>query len=270
MSLVWNKFFSFDGLAAGLNGLQLESAFFLFLGLFVWRPISMSTLKIFFPSGLRVNLLSIFFDILFVAPFLVYLISIISRWVGDGLLGFVAPNAGGEFSWLMLCIALVLGDLVAYFRHRLEHFKAMWPIHEMHHSDRDMVWISLYRFHPFNRVSSSLIDVGVLLVIGFPWSVIVLNGFIRHCYGLLIHARIDWTYGFLGRVFVSPAMHRWHHVKAGEGVGKNFATLFSIFDQVFGTYYVPGCCLEELGTDAPEHNSFFAQLLAPLLLSKYK
>ncbi|WDJ84232.1 sterol desaturase family protein [Xanthomonas campestris] len=270
MSLPKHEIFSFDGLVAGLNGLQVEAAFFLFLGLFVWRPISVSTLKKFFPGGLKVNLFSVVFDFLFVAPLLVYLISIISQWAGDGVWSFIDPGASKEFSWLMLCVALIFSDFVAYFRHRFEHSKSMWPSHEMHHSDRDMVWISLYRFHPFNRVSSSLIDVGVLLAIGFPWSIIVLNGIIRHCYGLLIHARINWTYGVLGRVFVSPSMHRWHHVRAGEGVGKNFATLFSVFDQIFGTYYVPGCCFEEVGTEAPEHDSFFAQLLAPFHLSKYK
>ena len=50
-----------------------------------------------------------------------------------------------------------------------------------------------------------------------------------------------------GRVFVSPVMHRWHHARDVTGTGSNFATMFSVFDRGFGTYYVPGLCNVPLG-----------------------
>ncbi len=42
-------------------------------------------------------------------------------------------------------------------------------------------------------------------------------------------------------------MHRWHHARDVKGTGSNFATVFSVFDKAFGTYYVPGLCNVPLG-----------------------
>ena len=59
---------------------------------------------------------------------------------------------------------------------------------------------------------------------------------VRHYYGYFIHADLPWTYGKLSRIFVSPAMHHWHHAKEIRYAGTNFATVFSVFDIAFGTY----------------------------------
>jgi sterol desaturase/sphingolipid hydroxylase (fatty acid hydroxylase superfamily) len=42
-------------------------------------------------------------------------------------------------------------------------------------------------------------------------------------------------------------MHRWHHARDVTGSGSNFASVFSVFDRGFGTYYVPGLCNVPLG-----------------------
>lgn len=105
--------------------------------------------------------------------------------------------------------------------------------------------------------------MSVLLAIGFPGWAIAVNGVIRHYYGMLVHANVPWTYGAWGRVFVSPVMHRWHHVLQGKGVYSNYASIFSVFDQLFGTYYVPGPCNQPLGVKGVRHDSFFSQLIHP-------
>jgi sterol desaturase/sphingolipid hydroxylase (fatty acid hydroxylase superfamily) len=51
-----------------------------------------------------------------------------------------------------------------------------------------------------------------------------------------------WTYGWLGSMFVSPAMHRWHHARDAAYANTNLATLFSVFDRAFGTLSVPHPC----------------------------
>jgi sterol desaturase/sphingolipid hydroxylase (fatty acid hydroxylase superfamily) len=75
----------------------------------------------------------------------------------------------------------------------------------------------------------------------------VANNLVRHYYGEFIHADLPWMYGRFSAVFVSPVMHRWHHARDVTGSGSNFATLFSVFDRGFGTYYVPGLCNVPLG-----------------------
>ena len=43
--------------------------------------------------------------------------------------------------------------------------------------------------------------------------------------------------GVLALVLASPAFHRRHHTTQAEGLDKNFAGLFPLFDLAFGTLY---------------------------------
>jgi sterol desaturase/sphingolipid hydroxylase (fatty acid hydroxylase superfamily) len=92
----------------------------------------------------------------------------------------------------------------------------------------------------------------------------MVNNLVRHFYGLFIHMDLPWTYGRLGRVFVSPAMHRWHHIRDADGAGVNVATVFSVFDQAFRTHHVPGPCTVPLGVRDDIGQGALAQLLWPL------
>ena len=86
-----------------------------------------------------------------------------------------------------------------------------------------------------------------MLLMGFPVVAILFNSMLRAYYGYFIHADLPWTYGKLGKIMVSPAMHRWHHSAEEKAFDKNFGEFFCIFDQVFGTYYLPGPCEGPLG-----------------------
>jgi len=88
---------------------------------------------------------------------------------------------------------------------------------------------------------------------------------IRHYYGQFIHADLPWTYGPLKLLFVSPVMHRWHHARDVVGTGSNFATVFSVFDQVWGTYHAPGPCNVPLGVNDDMGQGTIRQLLYPFV-----
>ena len=64
-------------------------------------------------------------------------------------------------------------------------------------------------------------------------------------------------------------MHRWHHSNDRAAYQTNFATVFSIFDRMFGTYRVPGLPDTSLGVDIPQGKGVFAQLLHPFKPSAY-
>jgi sterol desaturase/sphingolipid hydroxylase (fatty acid hydroxylase superfamily) len=49
------------------------------------------------------------------------------------------------------------------------------------------------------------------------------------CLGALPHANVRWTYGKLGRIFISPAYHRIHHSATGR-LDINLGTVFAIWD----------------------------------------
>lgn len=165
---------------------------------------------------------------------------------------------------LVIVAGVVIGDFVAYWRHRLEHSQFLWPWHLMHHSDTELTWLSSERSHPVGRVVTIVLDYGVLLLIGLPAEAILASAIVHKNYSFLLHADLPWTFGPFGKIFVSPAMHRWHHAAERSAHDSNYAGVFSIFDLVFGTYRVPGLCRVPLGVDAPIPPTLVGQLLYPL------
>lgn len=134
---------------------------------------------------------------------------------------------------------LLLGDLLAYWTHRLFHRRALWPFHAVHHSSRQVDWLSSVRLHPVNDVVARLVQALPLLLLGFPPG--VLAGYVPFLtlYALLLHANVSWDFGPLRLALASPAFHRWHHTTEAEGLDKNFAGLFPFLDLAFGTLYLP-------------------------------
>lgn len=199
-------------------------------------------------AEVRLNLAFYFLDALFVVPLLAVLVATLRFVVTEYSLAI-----GNEEFWsgagrvVTFIAVLFIGDFISYWRHRAEHTRLFWPAHVIHHSDTDMTWLTLSRFHPINRITTAAVDVFVLALLGFPGWALVANNLVRHYYGEFIHADLPWMYGPFRKLFVSPVMHRWHHARDVTGTGSNFATVFSVFDQAFGTYYVPGLCNVPLG-----------------------
>lgn len=266
MELVPDAFASAAGTVYGhITALANVALVFFLLTIFMHRRNLRAVLVGLLPSGLKVNLIAYLVDAMLIAAPLSYLIANIGPLLNSAGLVLIEPSAFDVLPAFVTGFAAVfVGDLVGYFRHRFEHSRLLWTSHVMHHSDTEMTWLTLYRFHPINRLTTTLIDSSALLLIGFPTWAIVVNGLVRHYYGTFIHANVPWTFGRLGRLFVSPAMHRWHHVRSGPGMHCNFATVFSVFDQAFGTFYLPGPCTAPLGVEGVNDRSYVSQLVLPL------
>ncbi|MGI9503551.1 MAG: sterol desaturase family protein, partial [Geminicoccaceae bacterium] len=194
------------------------------------------------------NLKIVIVNVLLTVPLIAVLNQAIHHVLKTHDLLLITPEAWeGLPVWSVMLFAVFIGDFVGYWRHRLEHTALLWPSHAVHHSDTEMTWLTLERFHPINRATTGVIDNLVLFLMGVPPVALIANNLVRHYYGYLIHADLPWTYGRLSLLFVSPAMHRWHHAADARFFQKNFATVFSIFDRAFGTYRVPGPCTSPLG-----------------------
>ena len=197
---------------------------------------------------ISINLSFYVLDVLFVAPLAAIVVLVIRATIGGSPLEFLSPSFWRSLPiWVTALTVVFLGDFISYFRHRLEHTRLLWPSHAIHHSDAEMTWLTLSRFHPINRLTTMIVDTTFLALLGFPEWALLTNVLVRHYYGEFIHADLPWMYGRFARVFVSPVMHRWHHARDVTGTGSNFATVFSVFDRAFGTYYVPGLCNVPLG-----------------------
>ena len=261
---------SMHALVDALTGLFWPALFFLLLGLLVKRRALLRDIQRAIGET-HLNIKIMIFNVLIVVPMIGLAHQIIYQIINAGGLALIDRNSWASVPTLLsIFVAIVIGDFVGYWRHRLEHTKLFWPSHAVHHSDTEMTWLTLERFHPFNRLTTFAIDNSVLLLLGIPPVGLIANNLVRHYYGYFIHADLPWTYGRLGIIFVSPAMHRWHHAADARFFNTNFATVFSLFDHIFGTHRVPGPCTSPLGvTDAMEA-SLMGQMIYALSPRAYR
>lgn len=186
---------------------------------------------------------------------------IVTRWVTKGavILVFVAVAFGEgiplrEFAahaaardtwvrswplWLQVPAILVLADLLAYWTHRAFHHRRLWAFHAIHHSSRELDWLSSVRLHPLNDAAARVAQVVPLYFLGFDGTVLAAFGPFLTLYAILLHANVRWTFGPLRYVVASPVFHRWHHTSEDEGLDTNFAGLFPFIDLAFGTFHMP-------------------------------
>lgn len=133
----------------------MEAGAFLLLSAILHRKDLVLVLRKIFGASFRVNYLCFLLDALFVGPLLVTLAFLIQDSVATtqinrlGLSFFEALP-----TWATLLIAVAVGDLIGYFRHRLEHSTWLWPIHSMHHSDREMKLAYRLPYPPFESGSN--------------------------------------------------------------------------------------------------------------------
>jgi sterol desaturase/sphingolipid hydroxylase (fatty acid hydroxylase superfamily) len=130
--------------------------------------------------------------------------------------------------------AFLVADLVAYWLHRAEHhFCYMWRFHSVHHSARQLDWLSGRRFHPADVVLQQLVPVAAVAAIGVPLPALVPYFFVAGLVTLLAHCNIAVPGRWLRRVVVTPSYHRSHH--ESERDGSNFALVLPLMDMLFGT-----------------------------------
>jgi len=111
--------------------------------------------------------------------------------------------------------AILVGiDATNWAAHVANHRSAsLWRLHALHHSQEDMSVLTTFRTHPLVHATylGALLPALVLGTSGtVPATALIIYG----CLVTLPHANLRWTFGPLGRIFVSPAYHRLHHASA--------------------------------------------------------
>jgi sterol desaturase/sphingolipid hydroxylase (fatty acid hydroxylase superfamily) len=141
--------------------------------------------------------------------------------------------------WSQCLIYVVASDLLHYWAHRLFHRGWLWKYHAVHHSSTELDWISAARFHPFNQLADAIFIDVALLMCGISPKIFLIIGPFNVFSSALVHANLNWSFGPLRYLVASPVFHRWHHTLPDEGGERNFAGTFSLFDVLFGTFYMP-------------------------------
>ena len=133
-------------------------------------------------------------------------------------------------------VIFVVNDFANYWVHRLMHAStALWEAHKVHHSATDLNLMMCFRFHPLEVTVLAIVPTMTFLLLGATLEIFAAFAFVHMLLGQVQHARVNWTYGLLGKVLVSPAFHRFHHSQHREDFDHNFGARLVIWDQLFGT-----------------------------------
>ncbi|MCB9524244.1 MAG: sterol desaturase family protein [Myxococcales bacterium] len=196
----------------------------------------------------------------------------IDAWLGQaGLMDTVYRNAASQWPlWVQIPVALVVVDFIQWSVHNLLHRVAFfWEFHKGHHSvkDGEMDWIVSFRFQWTEVVVYKTVLYLPLVWFGFGYEAIMFHALFGTLIGHLNHANLDLGHTWLRYIFNSPRMHLWHHDYDRDGTNTvNFGIIFSTWDWLFGTAYMPEHTPRALGFPGVETypNDFFGLMAWPV------
>ena len=184
-----------------------------------------------FARGHLLDVGYLLFYALLVVPLIVLL--------GSGFAGLLArlepwlvlPAVPGVPRWCFIGLAVAGIDAVDWLAHLANHqITALWRLHAVHHSQEELSILTTYRAHPLVHVSFLFSAIPILAVTASTTTpAVVLT--VYACLGALPHANVRWTYGWAGRILVSPAYHRIHHSATGR-LDINLGTVFACWDML--------------------------------------
>jgi alkylglycerol monooxygenase len=139
-------------------------------------------------------------------------------------------------SWIQWVLAFIVVDFLSYWYHRFSHrTHILWAGHITHHSSPHFNLSNGFRTSLFQGINR-IIFWALLPIFGFsPW-VLLVTLKVSGIYDFVQHTkwfpRIPW----LERILITPSLHRVHHGKNEIYIDKNYGSIFSIWDRLFGTF----------------------------------
>lgn len=164
-----------------------------------------------------------------------------------GLYGFASAQAAGPLARLgvpaQVLVTFLSLDLWRYWEHRLFHRMGFfWRLHLVHHSDTQLDVTTTERHHPFELVLSAATMVALISAFGFPAIGIGVYLIVATVVALWSHSNLRVPRSidcFLRRFIVTPRVHAVHHSDIKTETDRNFGTVLTLWDRVFGTYVDP-------------------------------
>jgi sterol desaturase/sphingolipid hydroxylase (fatty acid hydroxylase superfamily) len=145
----------------------------------------------------------------------------------------------------MIVLPLLVYELWFAASHRLQHFvPACWDFHKVHHADRWLNPLSIFRdsfVHIVWRSFFPLLTVGLFIDLSFRegGEAALLSQVVLFAWSGFCHSNIRIELPWLEGILVTPQYHRLHHSDVPGDEDCNFADVFPVFDMVFGRYRRP-------------------------------
>ena len=115
----------------------------------------------------------------------------------------------------------------------------LWRLHQEHHSDASFTATTALRFHPGEILLSLPLRLAVVALVGVPVEAVALFEVLFAIANFIEHANVRLPLAFeraMAKAFVTPALHRRHHSREQRLLDSNFATIFSFWDRLFGSF----------------------------------
>jgi sterol desaturase/sphingolipid hydroxylase (fatty acid hydroxylase superfamily) len=169
-------------------------------------------------------------------------------WFFDWHLSQTLPFAARYL--INLLILDITGTLLHYAQH---HTRALWWSHEYHHSATSFTVFTSHRTHPLEPILQAWAAAIPMMILGSELRDVFLVSLFFQVYGLFLHSRVEWSYGWVGRwVLFNPGHHRAHHKL--HGIGGNYGTIFVWWDMLLGTFEAPAPKSLPLGVVETRYN----------------
>jgi sterol desaturase/sphingolipid hydroxylase (fatty acid hydroxylase superfamily) len=176
--------------------------------------------------------------------------SLLKSYFDDGPEWEMTATARVVYTFLAIAAHDLGVTMGHFFEHKIPFF---WEFHKVHHSAETLTPFTNYRNHPIDKALEmflALLFVGALggtfqyLYPGGVTEVTIINVsvmfFVYNLISNLRHSHIWLSYGlFINHIISSPAMHQIHHSSEKRHHDKNYALVFSFWDYLAGTLYVP-------------------------------
>ncbi len=161
-------------------------------------------------------------------------------------------------------VGVLLFDLTIYWLHRFSHeVPFLWRFHAVHHSTRQLDWVSGLRNHPFDGAFLAP-PIVLLAAAGFRAEYVGVLTIIQIVTGLFLHANVRWRWRPLQRIVITPEFHHWHHTNELDARHTNYSVFLPVWDIVFGTYFMPRDRRpQHYGIDEPMPTGMVNQLRYP-------
>jgi sterol desaturase/sphingolipid hydroxylase (fatty acid hydroxylase superfamily) len=140
--------------------------------------------------------------------------------------------------WARFLIGVLLLDFCYWLQHYILHkVPWFWYFHMVHHSQKEISFFTDYRYHFLEYLVRETVLVIPFLILKINTPTIVWFSFLRRWYTRFYHGNIKTNLGPLRYVLVTPQSHRVHHSLEQSHFDKNFGSLFTFWDFLFGTQY---------------------------------
>jgi len=165
-------------------------------------------------------------------------------------------------------MAVVLYDFCSFLVHvGLHRSETLWSVHKVHHSSLQLDWLATTRAHLMENLVRQVAAQIPLFALGMKATIVAPTLMVYAAFALLGHSNLRLRGRWLELVFVTPRIHRIHHIPATSQ--QNFGTIFTLWDRLFARFLGADTCPDErLGV--PGEIDAYPQRLLPAFRQPFR